>query len=78
MPSQTVLWIRKKGHYLQVTELLPAIAGYAMENGIAPTCPAVIFQRQGSSERGMRSGFERSADSEEALFGITHSIPDAT
>jgi hypothetical protein len=78
MPSQTVLWIREKGHCLQITELLPPVAGYAMENGITPTCPAVIFLRERSSERGMRSGFERSADSEETLFGITHSIPDAT
>jgi len=49
-PPHTVLWIRKKGHYRQIAELFPAIAIYAMENGIPPAGPPVFILHEATAE----------------------------
>jgi hypothetical protein len=49
--------IRKKG-YRQIAELLPAIASYAMENGITPAGPPVFVMHEGSAEEAVKVGLE--------------------
>ena len=49
-PPQTVLGIRKKGHYRQIAELLPEIAIHAMEKSIpitGPPCSSFTNNRRG-------------------------------
>ncbi len=64
IPPQTVLGIRKKGHYRQIAELLPEIAIYAMENNIAITGPPVFMCHERSKEAAMKADQEGSADIE--------------
>jgi hypothetical protein len=47
--------IREKG-YRQIAELFPAIASYAMENGINPAGPQVFVMDKGSAEEPVRLG----------------------
>lgn len=49
-PPWNVLWIRKKGYYRQIAELFPAIAIYAMENGIPPAGPPVFILYEATAE----------------------------
>jgi len=66
-PTQTVLGIRKKGHYRQIAELLPEIAIYAMEKGIPLTGPPVFLCRERSKEEAMNADREGRADIEVAF-----------
>ena len=66
-PPQTVLGIRKKGHYRQIAELLPEIAIYAMEKGIPLTGPPVFLCHEQSKEEAMNADREGSADIEVAF-----------
>ena len=49
--------IREKG-YRQIAELFPAIASYAMENGINPAGPPVFVMDKGSAEEPVRLGWK--------------------
>jgi AraC family transcriptional regulator len=67
VPPQTVLGIRKRGHYRQIAELLPEIAIYAMEKGIPITGPPVFLCHECSKEEAMNADRGGSADIEVAF-----------
>ena len=71
VPPQTVLGIRKKGHYRQIAELLPEIAIYAMEKGILLTGQPLFICHECSKEEAMTADREGNADIEVA-FPVPH------
>jgi len=70
VPPQTVLGIRKKGHYRQIAELLPEIAIYALEKGVPLTGPPIFLCHERSKEEAMNADREGSAD-----IGVAFPVP---
>ncbi|NYT07970.1 MAG: transcriptional regulator [Methanomicrobiales archaeon] len=64
---QTVLGIRKKGHYRQIAELLPQIAIYAMENSIPIAGPPIFVCHEFSKEEAMKADQKGRAEIEVAF-----------
>ena len=64
VPDQTVLGIRRKGHYRLIPELLAEIAIYAMEKGIAIIGPPVFVCHETSPEEVMQAMEAGTADVE--------------
>lgn len=75
IPPQTVLGIRKKGHYRQIAELLPEIAIHAMEKNIPITGSPMFVCHEQSKEEAMTADREGSAEIEVAFPVPPGSIP---
>lgn len=73
VPDQTVLGIRRKGHYRLIPELLAEIAIYAMEKGIAIIGPPVFVCHECSPEEAMKADEEGTADVE-----VAFPVPEGT
>jgi hypothetical protein len=67
-PSQIVPGIGKEAYHLQIAELLPAIAIYAMENGIVPAGSPYSGMAEGSAEEGVMADLEGSDAAGAAFF----------
>ncbi|MDG6257947.1 MAG: GyrI-like domain-containing protein [Methanomicrobiaceae archaeon] len=72
VPAQTVLGIRRTGHYRLIAELLPEIAIYAMEQGIPLGMP-VFIMHESSAEEAMAADREGTADVE-----VAFPVPEGT
>ncbi len=73
VPDQTVLGIRRTGHYRIISELLPEIAIYAMEQGIPITGMPVFVMHEFSPEEAMKADEEGTADVE-----VAFPVPEGT
>jgi AraC family transcriptional regulator len=67
VPDQTVLGIRKTGHYRMIPELLQELALYATERGIPLTGPPVFVMHEITPEEAMQADEEGTADVEAAF-----------
>jgi len=73
VPTQTVLGIRRTGHYRLISELLPEIAIYATEQGIPLLGPPIFVMHENNAEEAMAADQEGTADVEAAF-----PVPEAT
>ncbi|MBN1195766.1 MAG: GyrI-like domain-containing protein [Methanomicrobiaceae archaeon] len=67
VPEQTVLGLRKTGHYRLIPELIKELAMYAMGNTIPITGPPVFVMHENSPEAAMKADEEGTADVEVAF-----------
>jgi AraC family transcriptional regulator len=73
VPEQTVLGIRKTGHYRMIAGLLPAIAVYATEQGIPLIGPPTFVMHEITPEDAMKADAEGTADVE-----VAFPVPEGT
>jgi AraC family transcriptional regulator len=73
VPEQTVLGIRKTGHYRLIAELLAAIAIYATEQGIPLLGPPVFVIHETTPEEAMEADRKGTADVE-----VAFPVPEGT
>jgi AraC family transcriptional regulator len=73
VPEQTVLGIRKTGHYRMIPELLSAIAIHATEQGIPILGPPVFVMHETTPEDALKADEEGTADVE-----VAFPVPEGT
>jgi AraC family transcriptional regulator len=71
--AQTVLGIRRTGHYRMIAELLPEIAIYATVRGIPITGPPIFVMHENNVEDAMKADQEGTADVE-----VAFPVPEGT
>jgi AraC family transcriptional regulator len=67
VPDQTVMGIRRTGHYRMIAELLAELAIYAMEQDIPINGPPVFVMHEFSPEEARKADEEGTADVEVAF-----------
>ena len=73
VPAQTVLGIRRTGHYRLIAELLAEIAIYATGRGIPILGPPVFVMHEASADDAMKADQEGTADVE-----VAFPVPEGT